>query len=158
MKKNIFLIAVILLISACGGTQTQIGSYKFTDQNISASKPALQNSENEEVVEDWAYCGDLPLNRREYEDCLENELKKLEKSLDKDYSAALKRMQESWTKKDVVNLTKAQKNWNLYREANCLAEKETYGEGTDAVGASLHCYLRLTKERRIEIEGIYAPK
>ena len=157
MKKNIFLIAVILLISACGGTQTQIDSYKFTDQNISASEPVFENGDNEEVAEDWAYCGDL-LNRGEYEDCLENELKKLEKSLDKDYSAALKSLQEGWTKKDVANLTKAQKNWNLYREANCLAEKETYGEGTDAVGAELQCYLRLTKERRIEIEGIYAPK
>ncbi len=82
----------------------------------------------------------------------------MEKSLDKEYSLVLKRLKEDFTKKDVANLTIAQKNWQLYQETNCQAEKESYGEGTDAVGTSLQCYLKLTKERLREIKRIYASK
>lgn len=157
MKKTTFLLVVILLISSCGGTQMQLSSNKFIDQTTSYSNQTQKADNEKEFVEDWDYCGDL-MKRSDYEDCLSDELKKLEKSLDKEYSLSLKRLKESYTKKDVVNLTIAQKNWQSYKEANCLAEKETYGEGTDAVGAGLQCYLKLTKERLSEIKRLYASK
>ncbi len=157
MKRSIFLTLIILLISACNNTRTQIDSYKVPDQNISNSNQVLQNADNqEEIVESWDYCGNY-LKRLDYQICLSNELKNLEKSLDEEYSKALKRMQE-FTKKGVLNLTDAQKKWDSYREANCQAEEGIYGEGTDAVGAGLQCYLKLTKERKIEIKRIYGSK
>lgn len=156
--KEFFLILIILLISSCTGTQTQIDSYKSVDQNASNLNQVLQNTNSKaETVEDWYYCKDS-LKRLDYEACLSNELKKLEKTLNLEYSKALKETQEYHTEKDVENLTLAQKNWQSYRELNCQAAEDIYGEGTDAVGSGLECYLRVTKERLDEVNYIYARK
>lgn len=155
--KKIFLILIIPLISSCGKMQAQSDS-KSMNQNISTSNQNLQNINNRlETTEVWDYCGDF-LTRSDYEDCLSDELTKIEKKLSADYSDALKSMQKGFTPKDVENLKVAQKNWQAYREANCQAEKDTYGVGTDAVGAGFQCRLRLTKERLGEIKNIYGRK
>ncbi len=72
MKKPAFLLIIILLISACSGTQIPLSSNKFIDKTISYSNQMQKTDNEKEFVEDWNYCSDF-LKRSDYEDCLSNE-------------------------------------------------------------------------------------
>ena len=159
MKTGVILFIFTLLVSSCG--KSQVGS--VSDQNSGRSdtktmrispdlKPHVNGESN--FANAWDYCGDLS-TRLEYQLCLSKELKKSETRLTDLYGKALTKLKEGFTAKDVQNLSDVQQKWQKYAKAHCLAEKDTYGEGTDAVGAELQCLLRLTEDRVIEIDRVY---
>jgi uncharacterized protein YecT (DUF1311 family) len=48
-------------------------------------------------------------------------------------------------------LRAAQRLWIKYRDANCLYYR--LGEGSVAIVDGASCFLRMTKERALELEG-----
>ena len=148
---------MLLLILPANFILTQISYKSIAQTNYNSNSVSQTATSGAATVQEWDSCNNS-LKRLDYQICLSDTLKRLEKNLETDYSNALNRMRKYFTRKDVKNLIIAQKNWQAYQETNCQAEEDTYREGTDAVGAGLQCKLRLTKERLGEIKNIYGSK
>jgi uncharacterized protein YecT (DUF1311 family) len=56
---------------------------------------------------------------------------------------------------EISQLTEAQRLWIKYREANCSAERSSYGLGTGAYLAYLGCLEVMTRERTKELRVTY---
>jgi len=149
---RITLLFFVLLLIACHPSSegSVKNKSKIGDKSIDSNTTETNNS----------IC-DNAQTRQDYEDCLQGELKKTEKEMDKEHERIVGNL-KNWTQplgnENIKKLSEAQQAWITYRDANCEADKTTYGTGVDGYGASLLCKKRLTVERIKELRWIYDAK
>lgn len=137
MKKLILFVTTIAVFSIIIIAFNEI----YTNAQVGENKP----------------CNQL-IKRDEIENCLQKELEKSDSILSKKYQNAIEDVSKFYKSSDVENLKNTQKIWLSYRETNCKAEQDLYGEGTDAVASRFSCQIILTNQRIKELNRIYGKK
>ena len=87
-------------------------------------------------------------------DCLVKAKDLSDKKLNSLYRDIRKRLDAN----DVERLTRVERLWMQYREANCSAERELYEGGTASWPVYLACLEAMTRERIRELEVTYTVK
>lgn len=158
MKQIFTLIFVIVITtSACKTNPAESFSANKNNQ-IKSNLDSQELDKNESSLSKILEPCENTQGRIEHNDCMLNELNKLNTKLNEKYEFTLNELRKDFTDKDIKNLKDAQRFWLSYRKANCRGERDTYGEGTDSSSASLWCHLKMTNERIEEIERIYGSK
>ena len=85
-------------------------------------------------------------------------LSKAKDSSDAKLNSLYKNLRQKLDPSDAERLTRAQRLWIQYRDANCSAERELYDRGTAAWPAYLACFEAMTRMRTKELEVTYAVK
>jgi uncharacterized protein YecT (DUF1311 family) len=85
-------------------------------------------------------------------------LSKARASADAELNSAYRKLLERLDANDAERLSKAQRLWTQYRDANCLAERLLYAGGTASSPAFLACLEAMTRSRTREIYVTYAVK
>lgn len=84
---------------------------------------------------------------RDVEQCLAADLKRADAELNQYYAAATKRLTEQRDTAALAKLRAAERAWIAYRDAECDAVYESWGQGTIRGAMSLGCRITLTKAR-----------
>jgi len=108
----------------------------------------VAHPQNEQQEEDKCCCTTYDTGQ-----CLIKVSKKVDAELNATYQSCIER----WTQdsNSVDALRKAERAWMAYRDANCGAERATYGFGSMGPNIGAFCRIRLTRERIDEIrEGL----
>ncbi len=82
-------------------------------------------------------------------DCLAAQTAQWDKKMTVAYRGLMKELESK--PKEREQLRAAQRLWIKYRDANCLYYR--LGEGSIAIVDAGSCFLRMTKERALELEG-----
>jgi uncharacterized protein YecT (DUF1311 family) len=82
-------------------------------------------------------------------DCLAAQTAQWDKKMTAAYRALMKELEPKPQERE--QLRAAQRLWIKYRDANCLYYR--LGEGSIAIVDGASCFLRMTKERALELEG-----
>ena len=94
------------------------------------------------------------LNTAELGDCLSRAMDKADAKLNVLYKEIHNRLQPE----DVERLTRTQRLWLQFRDANCTAERELYDGGTAKYPAYYACLESMTRSRTRELQVTYAVK
>jgi len=81
---------------------------------------------------------------------------KAKASSDEKLTAFYKKVLSKLDSDDADNLTKVQRLWSEYREANCSAERALYQGGSAAPVVYLACLDAMTRARTKELQQTYA--
>jgi uncharacterized protein YecT (DUF1311 family) len=165
--KNVLKIFIILsLISffpACQSIQEKSDDL----EQITSGENPINNPTQKEIEAVKDPCADAQ-TQEEAEKCAKDELAKVETELNQLVTKITGDLQKGADiakdkdkalvedyKKDIANLNAAQKAWSAYREANCLAEKDSYSGGSLAAVVTISCQERMTEQRIDELKAIY---
>ncbi len=88
---------------------------------------------------------------REVEQCLAADLARADGELNRYYAAATKRLTEQQDTVSLAKLRTAERAWIAYRDAECDAVYESWGQGTIRGAMTLGCRIDLTKARSAAI-------
>ncbi len=88
---------------------------------------------------------------RDVEQCLAADLKRADAELNRYYAAATKRLAKQQDTAALAKLRAAERVWIAYRDAECDAVYESWGQGTIRGAMSLGCRINLTKSRTATI-------
>ncbi|SEK91205.1 Uncharacterized conserved protein YecT, DUF1311 family [Sphingomonas palmae] len=88
---------------------------------------------------------------RDVEQCLAADLKRADTELNRYYAAATKRLTEQQDTVALAKLRLAERAWIAYRDAECEAVYESWGQGTIRGAMNLGCRINLTKARTATI-------
>lgn len=83
-------------------------------------------------------------------------LSKARDSSDAKLNTIYRRLEKALAASDKELLTRSERLWIQYRDANCTAERALYDGGTGAYPAYLGCLEAMTRERVKELEITYA--
>ena len=89
---------------------------------------------------------------------LTNCLSKAKESADARLNALYTKLRKSLDSPDRKRLVTAERLWVQYRDTNCSAEQELYGEGTGRYPAYYGCLEAMTRARIEELKITYAVK
>lgn len=88
---------------------------------------------------------------RDVEQCLAAELRRADAELNRYYAAATKRLTDQQDMTALAKLRAAERAWIAYRDAECDAVYESWGQGTIRGSMNLGCRISLTKARTATI-------
>ncbi len=88
---------------------------------------------------------------RDVEQCLAIDLARADAELNRYYAAATKRLTEQQDAAALAKLRAAERAWIAYRDAECDAVYESWGQGTIRGAMNLGCRIAHTKERTATI-------
>lgn len=88
---------------------------------------------------------------RDVERCLAANLARADAELNRYYAAATKRLTEQKDTAALAKLRTAERAWIAYRDAECDAVYESWGQGTIRGAMTLGCRISLTKTRTATI-------
>jgi uncharacterized protein YecT (DUF1311 family) len=83
--------------------------------------------------------------------CLDRELRASEERLNELETSLVKRL----SARQGVLFHRARTAWILYRDLQCESEASQFDGGTMAPVAELQCHLRLTDQRRMDVEAAF---
>lgn len=84
---------------------------------------------------------------QDVEQCLAAELSRADAELNRYYAAATKRLTEQQDTTALAKLRAAERAWIAYRDAECDAVYESWGQGTIRGSMNLGCQIDVTKAR-----------
>ncbi len=88
---------------------------------------------------------------REVEQCLAADLARADAELNRYYAAATKRLTEQQDTAALAKLRAAERAWIAYRDAECDAIYESWGQGTIRGAMNLRCRITLAEARTATI-------
>lgn len=88
---------------------------------------------------------------RDVEQCLAADLDRADAELNRYYAAATKRLTEQQDTVALAKLRTAERVWIAYRDAECNAVYESWGQGTIRGAMNLGCLIALTEARTTTI-------
>lgn len=88
---------------------------------------------------------------RDVEQCLAADLDRADAELNRYYAAATKRLTEQQDTAALAKLRTAERAWIAYRDAECDAVYQSWGQGTIRGAMILGCRIDLTKARTATI-------
>ena len=168
--KNKFLPVFVLCLCFSFGACQQAQDAADDAEQLSGTDSPVTNPTKSELEAVKTPCDDAA-NNQEAEDCSRKEFEKAETNLNQRYEKILadlakfeekaraqdKILAEKY-KTDAQTLQAAQRAWKTYREAQCAAEKATYGENQNAAFGFFACQQRLTEDRTEDLKMIYESK
>lgn len=167
-KRFLLTFALSFCILGASACQQMQETANDADQLATSDSPVTNPTRNE-MDAAKSPCDDAP-NNEEAARCAKTEFDKVETEMNDFYQKVLNERQSfaekaasqdkilaDKYKKDADNLRAAQKLWLAYRDANCAAEKETYGENQTAY-APFSCEERMTEDRIEDLKLIYENK
>ncbi len=87
----------------------------------------------------------------EVEQCLAADLARADTELNRYYAAAVTRLTKEQGKTALAKLRASERAWIAYRDAECDAVYEWWGQGTIRGATALGCRTRITKARTMVI-------
>ena len=167
MKSKIILILVLCIGFA--GCQKAQEAAKDVDDLTSSESPVI-NPTNKELEAVKTPCDDVG-SQQDAENCAKTEFENSDAEMNLHYQKILIGLQtvEQKTrpldknladkyKKDLDNLQKAQKAWLAFRDADCVAEKESDTNVDNNAITAFACQQRLTEGRIEDLKLIYENK
>ncbi|WP_294339806.1 lysozyme inhibitor LprI family protein [uncultured Sphingomonas sp.] len=88
---------------------------------------------------------------RDVEQCLAADLDRADAELNRYYAAATKRLSQQRDTAALAKLRTAERAWIVYRDAECDAVYESWGQGTIRGAMNLGCRITLTEARTATI-------
>lgn len=160
-------LALILCLAFAGCQKAQETADDLED--LTSSESSITNPTSKELEAVKTPCDDME-NQQDAEKCAKMEFDKSDAELNTLYQKLLSNLQNFEQKarpqdkvladkyrKDGENLQTAQKFWLVYREANCLAEKELETNDGNNITA-FSCQQRLTENRTEDLKLLYENK
>lgn len=167
MKSKIILILVLCL--AVAGCQKAQEAANDVDDLTSTESP-VTNPTNKELEAVKTPCDDT-INQQDAENCAKTEFEKSDAEMKQLYQKVLTNLKEfeqkarpqdktlaDKYKKDGENLQTAQTAWLVFRDADCIAEKESDINDSNNAATAFSCQQRLTEDRTEDLRLIYENK
>ncbi len=167
MKSKIIL-TLVLCFAIAGCQKAQEAANDIDD--LTSSESPVTNPTNKELDAVKSPCDDTN-NQQEAENCAKTEFEKSDAEMSQLFQKVLANFQDSEQKsrpqdkaladkykKNGENLQTAQKAWLAFRDANCVAEKESDTNDTNNAMTAFSCQQRLTEERTEDLKIIYQNK
>jgi uncharacterized protein YecT (DUF1311 family) len=166
--KNRIILTLVLCIGVMGCQKAQEAANDVDD--LTSSESPVTNPTNKELEAVKTGCDDAS-NQQDAENCAKAEFEKSDQEMSQLYQKVLANFQEveqktrpqdkalaDKYKKNADNLQAAQKAWLVFREANCLAEKESETNDNNNAITAFSCRQRLTEDRTEDLKIIYQNK
>ena len=168
MKSKVILALVLCLGLLAGCQKAQEAANDVDD--LTSSESPLTNPTSKELDAVKSPCDDAN-NQQEAENCAKTEFEKSDAEMNQLYQKVVANFQDleqkarpqdkilaDKYKKSVENLQAAQKIWLTFREANCLAEKESDANDNNDAMTAFSCQQRLAEDRTEDLKIIYQNK
>lgn len=167
MKSKIIL-TLVLCIGLAGCQKAQEVANDVDD--LTSSESPVTNPTGKELEAVKTPCDDAS-NQQEAETCAKTEFEKSDGEMNQLYQKVLANLQDveqktrpqdktlaDKYKKNRENLQTAQKAWLVFRDADCVAEKDSDATDSNNVITAFSCQQRLTEDRTEDLKLIYENK
>ncbi|MEP6924768.1 MAG: lysozyme inhibitor LprI family protein [Pyrinomonadaceae bacterium] len=170
MKNKIILILILcialLLAAACQKAQQAVNDA----EDLTSTESPVINPTNKELEAVRTPCDETG-SQQDAENCAKTEFEKSEAEMNQLYQKVLTNLQNfeqkarpqdkilaDKYKKDRENMQTAQKAWLAFRDADCIAEKESDANDNNNAMIGFSCQQRLTENRTDDLKLIYENK